>query len=361
MNPSIKSRRQFIKTTSSIALGTFVSATFLPGFSKNTTKPVVGIVKIKKDNIEYAVENVIDLLGGLETVAKDKDSIMLKPNLAGESPSFTTKPTVIRALAKLMKKAGKEVFIGEGSAVGSGFNFKDNKLYRTRRQDILDPMQEYVFNTLDYTDLSKAEHVPLINLHADNLIEVSVPDHLAFNKITMHKSLMDIDLLCSVPMMKTHVLATVTLGMKNLIGLYPGKVYCSIRACMHDEAAAAGSPGVSYEILDMVRVNKLGLTVIDGSMAMQGDGPSDGEVIKMDVIIAGTNPLATDMVGAKVMGFDPYEVPTFTTAMKMGMTPHKLEEIEIRGKSIRKVQRAFTRPNLYKWSDISPIYGNEWI
>ena len=361
MTSSTKSRRHFIKTTGSMAIGALTGAHLIHGYEYKKTKPVVSIVKIKKDNVEYAVEKAIDLLGGLETIAKDKNSIMLKPNLTAEFPSFTTKPTVIRALTKIMKNAGKEVFIGEGSAVAVGFNFKDNKVYRTQKQDILDPMQEYIFNILGYTDLAKTEHVQLINLHGNDLVEVDVPDPLAFKKITLHKSLTDIDMLCSVPMMKTHGLASVTLGLKNLIGLYPGRIYCAMRACLHDDAAAAGSPGVAYEILDMARINKLGLTVIDGSMAMEGDGPSDGEVLKTDVIIAGTNPLATDMVGAKVMGFEPFEVPTFTTAMKLGMTPHSIEEIEIRGKSIHKVAHAFKRPRLYKWSDISPIYGNEWI
>ena len=80
-------------------------------------------------------------------------------------------------------------------------------------------------------------------------------------------------------MMKTHTLATVTLGMKNLIGLYPGTVYQTVRAGVHDHAADAGSPGVAFEILDMVRANKLGLVVIDGSTAMEGNGPSDGVLV----------------------------------------------------------------------------------
>jgi uncharacterized protein (DUF362 family) len=103
----------------------------------------------------------------------------------------------------------------------------------------------------------------------------------------------------------------------------------------------------------MVRVNKLGLTVIDGSMAMEGNGPSNGTTLKMDVIIAGTNPLATDMVGASVMGFQPTEVPTFTAAITTGMRPSTIGEIEIRGEAIADVQRAFVRPQIVPWTDIS--------
>jgi len=89
-----------------------------------------------------------------------------------------------------------------------------------------------------------------------------VPNGLAFGSITLHHSLTEIDLLCSVPMMKTHVLATVTLGMKNLIGLYLGTVYYSVTSWLHGQAANAQSPGIAFEIIDMVRANKLGLVVV---------------------------------------------------------------------------------------------------
>ncbi len=98
-------------------------------------------------------------------------------------------------------------------------------------------------------------------------------------------------------------LATVTLGMKNLIGLYPGTVYYSVRSRLHDQAAMAESPGVAFETIDMVRATKLGLTVVDGSMAMEGDGPMGGSLIPMNLIIAGMNLLATDLVTADIMGF----------------------------------------------------------
>jgi uncharacterized protein (DUF362 family) len=189
------------------------------------------------------------------------------------------------------------------------------------------------------------------------MVDVEVPGGLAYQRLTIHRSLTEIDLLCSVPMMKTHILASVTLGMKNLIGLYPGSVYRTVRAGVHDHAADAGSQGVAFEILDMVRANKLGLVVIDGSAAMEGNGPSDGVLVPMDIIIAGTNPLATDMVAANVMGFEPNEIPTFVWAHKTGMQPQSLEEIEIRGEKVSSVRRNFARPQLTYWNAIRSIWG----
>jgi uncharacterized protein (DUF362 family) len=193
------------------------------------------------------------------------------------------------------------------------------------------------------------------------MVDVEVPGGLAYQKLTIHRSLTEIDLLCSVPMMKTHTLATVTLGMKNLLGLYPGSVYRTVRASVHDHAAAAGSPGIAYEILDMVRANKLGLVVIDGSTAMEGDGPSVGPLVPMNVIIAGTNPLATDMVAASAMGFEPEQIPTFVWANKVGMRPDRLDDIEIRGAALESVRRQFEPPTVYAWNDIHDSWGVQEI
>jgi uncharacterized protein (DUF362 family) len=100
---------------------------------------------------------------------------------------------------------------------------------------------------------------------------------------------------------------------------------------------------------------------VDGSMAMEGDGPSDGSLVKMDVIIAGTNPLATDIVASGVMGFGIAEIPTLTAAIASGMSPASLDGIEVRGEAIQDVARAFRRPNIYNWNDIRDSWGNEEI
>ncbi|MFN2206105.1 MAG: DUF362 domain-containing protein [Candidatus Promineifilaceae bacterium] len=282
---------------------------------------------------------------------------MLKPNLVGASPTFTTKPEVVKALAQLMLRSGKDVLIGEGSAAVNRFNIRGREVYRTNKRDILDGMQNFVFDTLGYSELAGVLGVPLVNLHSGEMVDVPVPGGFAYDQITLHQSLTEIDLLCSVPMMKTHTMATVTLGMKNLIGLYPGTVYYSVRSRVHDHAANAGSPGVAYEILDMVRANKLGLTVVDGSMAMEGNGPSDGELVRMDVIIAGTDPVATDMVAARVMGFQPEEVPIFAQAYASGMGPKSNDDIEIRGAAVNEVQRQFKKPEIVRWQSINEFWG----
>jgi len=348
------SRREFLLTGAAVAAGTAAG-------SKAAPKPVVSVVRIKNDKIGMAVEEAIDLLGGMGRVTKGKHSMMLKPNLVSTQASATTKREVIRTLAQLMQKAGKQVSIGEGSAAAPKFNVVGMEVFRTRKRAILDPMQQYVFDQLGYTELAKTLRVPLVNLHSGELVDVNVPGAFVFPKLTIHKSLTDVDLLCSVPMMKTHQLATVTLGMKNLVGVFPGTVYQAVRGHMHDLTSEVEPSGTAAAIVDMVRANKLGLVVVDGSMAMEGNGPSLGPLVKMDVIVAGTNPLATDIVAASLMGFEPQEVPTFTWANKAGMKPESLEQIEVRGEPLDRVRRSFAKPQLHAWKAIRAYWGSKEI
>jgi uncharacterized protein (DUF362 family) len=361
-------RRDFIKTLAAggatlglgnIACGSVFKSpqgTWLP-----ESKAVVSIVRIKHDDIDYAVRNAIDLLGGIKSITTGKERIMLKPNLVGPEPRDTTKPGIIKALAQLMKEAGKDVSVGEGSAA-AGQNFRPGifgNVCATKDRKMLNDIQQSVFDTLGYFDLAKSLKIPLINLHTGEMSKVKIPNGFVFKKISLHHSLTETDLLCSVPMMKTHGLATVTLGMKNLIGTYPGEIYGTVRSEVHRTAARVEESGTASAIVDMVRANKLGLVVVDASTAMQGQGPSvydGGQLVKMDLIIAGTNPLATDMVAASIMGFRPEEISTFVWAWKAGMRPKNLNEIEIRGKKLQDVRKNFLRPTVYPWAAIS-AYG----
>jgi len=360
MNRLKISRRKFVITTGTMAAGSAALGLNLDyGYrsDRNSERQIVSIVQIKDGNIAGAVEEAIDLLGGIRKVLEGRNRIMLKPNLVSDSPVATTKPSVVKAVAELMQKAGKEVLIGEGSAAAYPFNANETEVFRTNKREILDKMQQHVFDALGYSEMAKSLNIPLINLHSGEIVEVPLPQGYASKSVKIHRSLTDIDLLCSIPMMKTHQLATVTLAMKNLIGLYPGTEYYSVRSWLHDRAAEAGSSGIAYEIIDMNNAVRTGLSVIDASSAMEGNGPSDGTLVDMGLIIAGTSPLATDMVGTLLMGFELSEIPAIVLAHKTGMLPSSMDDIEIRGLAIDKCMRRFKRPDVYKWTDINKFWG----
>jgi uncharacterized protein (DUF362 family) len=348
------SRRKFIGSAATIAIGsTAFGMNALEGCSQNvkSRKDIVSIVKVRDGNIAKAVEEAIELLGGINAVTRGQNSILLKPNLVAPDKRYTTKPEVVEAIARLMLKSGKEVMIGEGSAAAESFNAFGDEQFITKKREILDGMQQYVFDALGYTELARSLNIPLINLHSGEIVEVPLTGGFAANSLKIHKKLTEVDLVCSVPMMKTHVLATVTLAMKNLVGLYPGTEYYAMRSWLHDRALEKGSKGVAFEVVDINRAVKTGLSVIDATTAMEGNGPTAGTLVDMGLIIAGTCPLATDMVGATLMGFEINEIPAFTLAHKAGMEPGNLDDIEIRGLTIEQTQRKFVKPEILQWAD----------
>ena len=116
----------------------------------------------------------------------------------------------------------------------------------------------------------------------------------------------------SAAKMKTHMATKVTLGMKNMFGLLPDKFKVKFHA-----------KGISKVIVDINTVIKPALTVIDGFVAMEGRGPTDGTPVKMDLIIAGKDVVATDATAARVMGFDPAEISHIRTAAQKGLRKHR--------------------------------------
>jgi hypothetical protein len=139
------SRRKFISSATTLTIGsTTFGMNFINSHSQNvkSRKDIVSIVRVKDGNIAKAVEEAIDLLGGVKTVTNGKNSILLKPNLVAPDQLCTTKPEVVKTIARLLQKSGKEVMIGEASEAAESFNLFGNETYRTKKREILDRMQQ---------------------------------------------------------------------------------------------------------------------------------------------------------------------------------------------------------------------------
>jgi uncharacterized protein (DUF362 family) len=116
--------------------------------------------------------------------------------------------------------------------------------------------------------------------------------------------------------------------MKNMFGLLPDKFKGKYHA-----------KGISKVVVDINTVLKPALTVIDGFVGMEGKGPTDGTPVKMDLIIAGKDVVATDATAARAMGFDPMEISHIRTAYQKGLG--NINDIEILGSRLEDVRRIF--------------------
>jgi uncharacterized protein (DUF362 family) len=151
---------------------------------------------------------------------------------------------------------------------------------------------------------------------------------LALKKVKVAKTALE-SVLISVPKLKIHRLATVTLGIKNMMGALASK------GSMHNGR-------LNENIADLASLLRPSLTVIDGIIAGEGHETS-GNPVKMDLVIAGTDPVAVDAVGAAVMGIQPTEVEHLVLAERKGLGTCRLENIEVIGEPVEKVRRKFRK------------------
>jgi len=165
-------------------------------------------------------------------------------------------------------------------------------------------------------------------------VQVDVPDGMVWRRMHVSKVLSDVDAVISVPKMKTHLLTQATLGIKNLFGM----MRTEDKARQHRE-------DLHLTLVDVLRAvkSKVKLTIIDGILAGEGQGPLWIDPVEMNLIIASRDVVAIDAVASAVMGIHPFEVTSTRLAHVDGLGIGDLDSIDVKGKKIEEVRRPFRR------------------
>jgi uncharacterized protein (DUF362 family) len=161
-------------------------------------------------------------------------------------------------------------------------------------------------------------------------VTVKIPNRETLGKITVPKIALESHIV-SAAKMKTHTDTIVTLGLKNMFGILPDR----LKGRFHLK-------NISKVIVDINTVIRPSLTVIDGFVAMEGYGPVSGDPVKMDLVIAGDDVVATDAIAARVMGFDPNRIYHVRRCCEKGLG--EIEHIQILGERLEDVKREFKPP-----------------
>jgi uncharacterized protein (DUF362 family) len=160
-------------------------------------------------------------------------------------------------------------------------------------------------------------------------VDIPIERGLALKKITI-PCLVKESAVISAAKLKTHTATKVTLGMKNMFGLLPDKRKFRYHL-----------KGISKVVVDINTVLRPALTVIDGFVAMEGKGPTYGNPVQMDTIIAGVDPIATDATACRVMGFNPHTISHIRRAYERNLG--QIDQIEIVGDGIEAVMKQFKK------------------
>lgn len=174
------------------------------------------------------------------------------------------------------------------------------------------------------------ETVPLLDLMQGEMAEVDFPRGKVITRSRISRAALSFDKFIDVPMLKTHDQTQVSLGIKNLKGVLP----VTERMRYHEE-------NLEQAIIDLCGFIRPDLVVIDGTNGGEGLGPGECTPVQMDLVIAGANPLATDLVGAAVMGFSLTDIKFLKYAVAAGMGPKNLDEVTVLGEPIAAVARPF--------------------
>ncbi|MGB9960255.1 MAG: DUF362 domain-containing protein [Candidatus Bathyarchaeales archaeon] len=277
----------------------------------------VSVVKVPsivdEKSVCGAVRKAINIVGGMHSIVEKGDCVIVKPNFFGPRSSLhgaTTSLTVVREIVEEIFECGAEALIAEGP-------------FRFYEADV-------VFNAVGVKKFAQELGIKLINLNEEPSVEVDVPLGKALKRIKVPKLVLDADKLINVPKMKTHHLTTVTLGMKNLKGVLPGA-----------EKQKSHIHGIHQSIVDINKLVKSDLIVVDGIVAMEGMGPTFGDPVELGVVVAGKNVIDVDRVCCELMGVNPLQVEHLRLAIEEGLGSNN---VEIVGENLVSVRRRFKIP-----------------
>jgi uncharacterized protein (DUF362 family)/ferredoxin len=255
------------------------------------------------------IADALHPLGGIKAFVKRGDKVLLKPNLlTAKHPDrcVTTHPAVVKVVAHLVQEAGGIPTIGDSPAVGG--------LLRVAAQAGIAAVADEV-------------GCPLVEFK--EVAQITTGEPYTFRRFELAKAVLDADVVINLPKVKTHSMTLLTLGVKNIFGCIPGmrKAQWHLKAGI-DHAYFAGM------LAELCQLVKPALTIADGVIGMEGEGPGSGDPRPLGMIVASGNPYALDTAICQIIGVPPERLPTIQAAQQRGFAGAEPKQIEVVGHRI---------------------------
>ncbi|HLC00332.1 MAG TPA: DUF362 domain-containing protein [Candidatus Bathyarchaeia archaeon] len=270
------------------------------------------VAVVKGERGHEPVFKALDLIDFKKALA-GRDTVLIKINFICEKTwdtGATTDPIVVEAIVKKLSGLPVKVYVVESDATMTNAD------------------KAYVATGMK--EMCERNGVEFLNLrHQKDKVTLMIPNGETMKNVKVPRIVTE-SAIISAAKLKTHMATTVTLGMKNMFGLLPDKFKGKFHA-----------KGISNVVVDINTVLKPALTVIDGFVGMEGRGPVDGTPVKMDLIVAGTDAVATDATASRIIGFDPNKIKHIRRANEKGLG--NMNDIEVVGEKIENVTRPFKK------------------
>jgi len=278
-------------------------------------KAMVSIVKVGVydcDQIYEAVKRGLELVGGLEGIIEPGSNIFVKINhLSPPSPpekGIVTHPVFVEAVLRLLKVLSNNITVGDDVAYHAADGFRISGF-----QQMCDRME-----------------VRLVNLLEGGFVEVECNGHF-LDRVYLSRIALDADVIVNLPKLKTHSLTVLTGGVKNMYGTIPS----GIRTRFHGEYVKCED--FSQVLTDIFSAIKPQLTIMDGIVAMEGEGPAAGGLKRLGVVLASQDAVALDAIVARMVGLNPMDIYTTRYCDERGVGVGRLDNIEVVGERLESV------------------------
>ena len=255
----------------------------------DTNKSLVALIpcdNYDEEKVYDAISKGIELIGGLDSLINKDEKILVKPNLlSGSNPSkaITTNPSVFGSILKYLREKGyQNITYGDSPAGVSNM--------------------EEVVKVAELKEQADKYDVKLGDF--DNYQTVNNPNGHVAKKFALCKGVVDADAIISVSKMKTHALENITGAVKNQYGC----IFSNKKSLGH--AKYPNSNIFARMLADLNLYLKPRLFIMDGIIAMEGNGPASGNPIFMKTILISKDPVALDSVFARLVDLKPEYVPT---------------------------------------------------
>jgi uncharacterized protein (DUF362 family) len=249
------------------------------------------------------------VLDGLRAIGADVAGarVLLKPNLVeyDRGSAINTDPRLIHAAVTAFRSMG-----AASVAVGEAPGHRRDTRYIVESSGLAATLQDAKTAFVDL-NISAAAPVPLRSRYT------------TMGTLWLPTAVTEADVVVSMPKMKTHHWAGITLSLKNCFGCLPGRVYGWPKNALHWQ-------GIERSILDIAGSVRPSLAIVDGIVGMEGNGPIDGTPKDVGLVIVGDDPVAVDATTSHIMGFDPDHITYLKEAGRfLGVSD--LSRVHVRG------------------------------
>jgi len=251
--------------------------------------------------------------------------VLLKPNIgraAEPDTGIVTNYMVVAAAIDAFQKAGAKVAVGESPIVGV---------------DI-----EEAFKKSGISRIAKKRGCRLIDLDERSAVKVPVKNGIALKSLKICRDVLESDIIVSIPVMKMHMHTGVTLSIKNMKGCLWKK--SKVKLHMLPPVEGYDEKPIDIAISDLAGILKPHFSIIDGTVGMEGLGPSAGTPKPMDVLVAGFDPFAADAVACRLMGTNAEDIPHLRLGAKRGFGIIDIDKISITPENWTKRAALFSPP-----------------